>query len=150
MLGSQGFWQHQVLGGWRLAQQEIQCSRSVRQTVLANMLQYSCLENPRQRNLAGYSLQGRKVSDTTGVTLHAKIQDFFFFFFACGSSPVRVEREGGAVAWLVGTLVKPSVQGHGLLPLQELWPISLFFDPLEAGDQKASGQSFSITGLSGT
>ena len=58
---------------------------------------------------------------------------------------MRVEHEGGAAAWLVGTLVKPSVQGHGLLPLQELWPISLFFDPLEAGNQKASGQSFSIT-----
>ena len=36
-------------------------------------------------------------------------------FFACGSSaPVRVEREGGPAAWLVGTLAVPSVQGHGL------------------------------------
>ena len=36
-------------------------------------------------------------------------------FFACGSSaPVRVEHEGGAAAWLVGTLVVPSVQGHRL------------------------------------
>jgi len=39
-------------------------------------------------------------------------------FFACGSSaPVRVEREGGTAAWLVGTLVVPSVQGHGVTPL---------------------------------
>ena len=38
-------------------------------------------------------------------------------FFACGNSdPVRVEREGGPAAWLVGTLVVPSVQGHGLSP----------------------------------
>ena len=43
--------------------------------------------------------------------------------FACGSSvPVRVEREGGAAAWLAGTLVEPSVQGHALPLLQELWP----------------------------
>ena len=33
-------------GGWWLAQQEVQCSRSIWQTVMANMLQYSCLENP--------------------------------------------------------------------------------------------------------
>ena len=44
-------------------------------------------------------------------------------FFACGSSAsVRVEREGGAAAWLVGTLEAPYVQGHRLPPLQELWP----------------------------
>ena len=44
-------------------------------------------------------------------------------FFACGSSvPVRVEHEGGAAAWLLGTLAAPSVQGHGLPPPQELWP----------------------------
>ena len=32
-------------GSWQLGQQDIQCSRRVRQPVLANMLQYSCLEN---------------------------------------------------------------------------------------------------------
>ena len=33
----------------------------------------------------------------------------------------------------------PSVQGHGLPPLQELWPYqSLFFKPLVAGNQKAT------------
>ena len=38
--------------------------------------------------------------------------------FACGSSaPVRVEREGGAAAWLAGTLAVPNVQRHGLPPL---------------------------------
>ena len=49
-------------------------------------------------------------------------------FFACGSSaPVRVECEGGAAAWLVGSLVAPSVQGHGLPPPQELWSYQSFF-----------------------
>ena len=66
-------------------------------------------------------------------------------FFACGSSAtVRVEYEGGAAVWLVGTLAVPSVQGHGLPLLQELWPYqSLFFQPLVAGDQKASLASLS-------
>ena len=45
------------------------------------------------------------------------------YFFACGSSaPVRVDGEGAAAAWLAGTLVAPSVQGHGLPPPQELRP----------------------------
>ena len=48
-------------------------------------------------------------------------------FFACGSSaPVRVEHEGGAAAWLVGTTVVPSVQGHGLVLPQEVWPHQSF------------------------
>ena len=48
--------------------------------------------------------------------------------FACGSSaPVRVEHEGGAAAWFAGTLAAPSVQGHELPPLQELWPYQSLF-----------------------
>ena len=45
-------------GNWWLGQQDIQCSRRSWQPVLANTLQYSCLENPPswQRNLAGHSL----------------------------------------------------------------------------------------------
>ena len=55
---------------------------------------------------------------------------------SCGSSaPVRVEREGGAAAWLVGTLVAPSVQGHRLPPVMAL--SESFFEPLVTGDQKA-------------
>ena len=47
----------------------------------------------------------------------------FFFFLACGSSsPVRVEREAGAAAWLAGTLAAPSVLGHRLPSLQASWP----------------------------
>ena len=70
------------------------------------------------------------------MTQCAEMQDFF----ARGSSaPVRVEHEGGAAAWFVGTLAAPSVQGHELPPPQELQPhLSLFFESLVAGDQKAS------------
>ena len=34
-----------------------------------NPLQYSCLENPMERSLAGYSPQGHRESDTTEATL---------------------------------------------------------------------------------
>ena len=52
---------------------------------------------------------------------------------------MRVECEDGAAAWLAGTPVAPSVQGHRLLPWQELWPYqSLFFESHIAGDQKTS------------
>ena len=58
----------------------------------------------------------------TEVTLRARL------FFACGSSAlVRVEYEGGTAAWLAGILVVLSVQGHGLPPLQELWPYKSLF-----------------------
>ena len=65
--------------------------------------------------------------------------------FACDSSaPVRVEREGGAAAWLAGTLVVPILQGPGLSLPQELWLYQyFFFEPLVAGDQKTSLASLS-------
>ena len=40
---------------------------------------------------------------------------------------MRVECEGGTAAWLMGTLTVPSVQGHGLPLLQELWPYQSLF-----------------------
>ena len=40
---------------------------------------------------------------------------------------MSVEREGGAAAWLVGTLVVPTVQGHELSPSQELRPYQSLF-----------------------
>ena len=48
-------------GRWQLGKQEIQWSCRVWQPVLANTLQYSCLENPLpwQRSLAGHSLQSQ-------------------------------------------------------------------------------------------
>ena len=57
---------------------------------------------------------------------------------------MRVECEGGAAAWLEGTLAAPCVLGHGLPQPQELWLYQgLFFKPLEAGDEKASLASLS-------
>ena len=48
-------------------------------------------------------------------------------FLACGSSAsVRAECEGGAAAWLAGTLAAPSVQGHRLPPPQSYGPIRVF------------------------
>ena len=66
-------------------------------------------------------------------------------FFACGSSaPVRVEPEGGAAAWLVGTLAMPSV--HRQLTASAAGGMALsesFLKPLITGDQKASFASLS-------
>ena len=63
-------------------------------------------------------------------------------FFACGSSAsVRVEREGGAAAWLVGTLAVCGTQtasAAGVMALSES-----FFEPLVADNQKASLASLS-------
>ena len=57
---------------------------------------------------------------------------------------MKVEREGGAAAWLSGTLAMPSVQGHRVPPLQGLWPYQGLFEPLGADDQKASLASLSL------
>ena len=57
---------------------------------------------------------------------------------------MRVEHEGGPAAWLVGTLVVPSVHRHKLPLPQELWPYQSFFEPLVASDQKASLASLSL------
>ena len=49
-------------------------------------------------------------------------------FFACGNSAsVRFGHEGGTAAWLAGTVVVPSVQGHGQSLIQELWPYESLF-----------------------
>ena len=57
---------------------------------------------------------------------------------------MRAEHGGGGAAWLVGTLVASSVQGHRLPPLQELWPYQSLFQPLVPGKQKASWASLSL------
>ena len=56
---------------------------------------------------------------------------------------MRVEHGGGTATWLAGTLVVPSVQGHGLPPLQDFSPSQSFFEPPVAGNQKASLASLS-------
>ena len=67
-------------------------------------------------------------------------------FFPCGSSaPVRVVHEGGAAAWLAGTLAMQSVQGHRLPPSQELWPyLSLFLSLLYLGIRRPLCPVFSV------
>ena len=57
---------------------------------------------------------------------------------------MRVECEGRAAAWLVGTLAVPSVQGHGLPRSQELCPIRVFFRASYNGDQNASLATLSL------
>ena len=44
-----------------------------------NLLQYSCLENPGQRSLAGYSPPDRTESDTTESLALAQILGIFTF-----------------------------------------------------------------------
>ena len=109
------------------------------------MLQYSCLENPLSDREACqatvYRVARVRHDRSNPVCIDARL------FFAHGSSaPVRLECEGGAAAWLAGTLAAPSVQGHRLPLPQELRPYqSLFFPkPLVAGNQKAFLASLSL------
>ena len=99
------------------------------------MLRYSFLENPSLTEKPGRP-------QSTGAQRHYR-SDLLLTdarLFAYGSStPVRVEYEGHAAAWLAGTLVAPNIQGHGLLLAQELWP----YQSLAAGYQKASLASLS-------
>ena len=99
-------------GSWCLGQQEIcalegygnqywpiHCSILAWRTTLT--------EKPGRPQSTGWQRLGHDRSDSACIDSRR--------FFACGiSAPVRVEPEGGAAAWLVGTLVAPSVQGHGL------------------------------------
>ena len=57
-------------GGWRLGQQEIQCSRRVWQPALAIALQY-CLENPLTEKPGRPQSTGSQGLDTTEVTPRA-------------------------------------------------------------------------------
>ena len=60
------------------------------------------------------------------------------------SAPVRTDCEGGAAAWLAGTLAVPSVQGTQTASTAGVAALSeTFFKPLVAGDQKASLASLS-------
>ena len=86
-------------------------------------------EYPWQRNLADHSPQVHKELDITEASRVDRCKTlFFFFFFACGNSaPVRVKPEGGGAALVTGTLVVPSVQGHGLSQGRSYGLIRVFF-----------------------
>ena len=115
-------------GSWQLGQQEIYFSRRVWQPVLANTLQYSCLENPPDREAwqtTVYRVAKNWTRPRQPCVRRCKT------FLACGSSaPVRVEHECGLAAWPAGTLALPSVQGHRLPLLLELWPYQGLFSSL--------------------
>ena len=66
--------------------------------------------------------------------------------FACDSSaPVRVEREGGAAAWLAETLALPSVQGTDCLHPRRYGPIRVFSRAYCSWQSEGLfGQSFSV------
>ena len=111
---------------------------------MANTLQYSCLENPLPDREAWQATVYRVAKSQTQpkrpcVHRHKA-------FFACGSSvPVRIKCEGGMAAWVEGTLMAPSVQGHGLPLSQELCPIRVFFQASCSWlSEGLFGQSFSI------
>ena len=88
-LGRRGSGCTRYSGGLQLRQQEIQCSRRVWQPVLANMLQYSCLENPLSDREAWQATVYRVAKSRTQPKRPC-MQDTRLFF-ACGSSaPVRV------------------------------------------------------------
>ena len=68
-------------GGWWPGQQEIECSRRVWQPVLANTLQYSCLESPPIRK------PGRPQSTRSQRSDPEHKAGFLFFFFPVAALP---------------------------------------------------------------
>ena len=89
-------------GSLRLGQQEIQCSRRLWQPVLANTLQYSCLENPHGREAWQATVYRVAKSRTQPKQLCVYRSKTYFAFGS--SAPVMVEHEGGTTACLVETL----------------------------------------------
>ena len=83
-----------------------------------NTLQYSCLENSpdRKAQQTSHSTGSQRVEYSGSNPMFSDAGVFLAFW---SSVPVRIEHAGGAAAWVAGTLVVPSVQGHGLPQLQE-------------------------------
>ena len=73
-------------GGWWLGQQKIQCSRRVWQPVLANTLQYSCLENPLTEKPGRPQSTGSQGVGPKRPYAH-KHMTFFFFFLPGAALP---------------------------------------------------------------
>ena len=91
----------------------------------------SLTEKPGRLQSTGSQRVGQDRSDPVCINTRRYFYFIYLFFSACGSSaPVRAEHEGGAAAWLGGTLAVPSVQGHRLPPSQELWPDQSLFSRL--------------------
>ena len=66
---------------------------------------------------------------------------------------MRFEHEGGTAAWLMGALEAPSVLGHAVPLLQELWTYQslFFFEPLGEAllNRKTSDSKGSVNGQGG-
>ena len=144
LLGSQGFWPHQVLrgvGGWgsRIYSAPEGMATGTGQSApvfLPGEHQPPHLP-PRQRSLQATVYRVAKNRTRLKWPCMRRHKPSL----ARGSSaPVRVH-EGAAAAWLARTLAAPSVQGHPTR--QELWPYQSLFEPLVAGDQMASLASLS-------
>ena len=105
-------------GSWWLGQQELWCSRRVWQPVLADTLQYSCLENHSDREAWQATVHRDAKSWTQLRLLHVhRCKTFFFFclWHLCRSEVVQL-------LGFRGPLAVPNVQGHRLPQLQELRP----------------------------
>ena len=99
LLGHRGSAAPGPQGRWQRGQQELQRSRKVWQPVLARTPQYSCLENPWQRSLAGHGPQDHEELGTAEATRRARMQGFFCPRQRC---PAGAEPEGGAAAGVAG------------------------------------------------
>ena len=134
-------------GGWQLEQQEISCSRRVWQPVLANTLQYSCLENPFSDREAWQETVYRVTKSQTGPQWPCVHKHMFFFFFFCLFQ--LCPSESWTWRWCSCLTCRDSGSAKcsgaqtaslaGVIALSES-----FFELLVAGDQKASLASLSI------
>ena len=57
---------------------------------------------------------------------------------------MKVEREGGAAAWLSGTLATPSVQGTECLPCRGYGPIRVFSSLLELAIRRRLSEALQV------
>ena len=131
LLGSQGFWQHQVLRGvggqgsrkYSALKRYGNQSWPICSSIFA-WRTHSRTEKPGRPQSTGPQRVEQDQSNPECIDARLCL----FVCLACGSSaPVRVEHEGGAAAWVARTLVASNVQGHRLLPLQESWPYQSLF-----------------------
>ena len=94
-------------------------------------------EKPGRPQSTGLQRVGHDLSDPARIDAR-----LFCLWQLC---PMRVEHEGGAAAWLAGTLVATSVQGHGLLGCRSYGPIRVFFQAsCSWRSEGLFGQCFSI------
>ena len=131
LLGSQEFWQHQVLrgvGGYGSRKYSALKGYGNKYWPICSIFLPGDPNLPdREAWQTTVYRVGKRQTWLKWPCAH-RHKTFFFFFFACGSSvPVRVEHGSGAAAWLAGTPVVPSVQEHRLPPPQELWPYHTLF-----------------------